>query len=232
MITNNNKIKAKILVAEDDVAIAKIIQHNLMRDGYEVRVVSNGDYILDSAKAFMPDVILLDWMLPGMQGTKICSLIRFDKETANIPIIMISSKDSEADKVVGLVHGADDYITKPISPVELNARIKAMLRRLRPMLIERKLAYRDIEIDLNSYVVQVKGLSVKLSPIEFNILQILMEYPKKVFSREVLIERVWGERVDVDVRTIDVHITRLRKHLAKLGHDIIKTVRTMGYKIE
>lgn len=232
MITNNNKIKAKILVAEDDVAIAKIIQHNLMRDGYEVRVVSNGDYILDSAKAFMPDVILLDWMLPGMQGTKICSLIRFDKETANIPIIMISSKDSEADKVVGLEHGADDYITKPISPVELNARIKAMLRRLRPMLIERKLAYRDIEIDLNSCVVQVKGLSVKLSPIEFNILQILMEYPKKVFSREVLIERVWGERVDVDVRTIDVHITRLRKHLAKLGHDIIKTVRTMGYKIE
>ena len=142
MDTPNNskyKSKAKVLVAEDDKSIAKTIEYNLIRAGYEVHIVSDGDNVLDHAQSISPDIMLVDWMLPGMHGTTICSLMRADKNTANIPIIMISSKGEELDKVIGLEHGADDYITKPISPIELIARIKAILRRIRPAFSEQKL---------------------------------------------------------------------------------------------
>jgi two-component system phosphate regulon response regulator PhoB len=231
-VQNKYKPKAKVLVAEDDISIAKTIEYNLLKEGYEVYIVNDGDNVLDYAKVILPDVILVDWMLPGMQGTTICSLLRADQSTANTPIIMISSKDAELDKVVGLEHGADDYITKPISPIELAARIKAILRRIRPSFVEKKLSYSNIEIDLNACSVYRNGYELKLSPIEFQILHVLVEYPKKVFSREALIERIWGDEADVDERTIDVHITRLRKHLMKFGDDVIKTVRMIGYKLD
>jgi two-component system phosphate regulon response regulator PhoB len=231
-VQNKYKPKAKVLVAEDDTAIAKTIEYNLLKEGYEVYIVNDGDNVMDYAKVILPDVILVDWMLPGMQGTTICSLLRADQSTANTPIIMISSKDAELDKVVGLEHGADDYITKPISPIELAARIKAILRRIRPSFVEKKLNYSNIEIDLNACSVYRNGYELKLSPIEFQILHVLVEYPKKVFSREALIERIWGDEADVDERTIDVHITRLRKHLMKFGDDVIKTVRMIGYKLD
>ncbi len=230
-VQNKYKPKAKVLVAEDDISVAKTIEYNLLKEGYEVYIVNDGDNVLDYAKVILPDVILVVWMLPGMQGTTICSLLRADQSTANTPIIMISSKDAEFDKVVGLEHGADDYITKPISPIELAARIKAILRRIRPSFVEKKLSYSNIEIDLNACTVYRNGYELKLSPIEFQILHVLVEYPKKVFSREALIERIWGDEADVDERTIDVHITRLRKHLMKFGDDVIKTVRMIGYKL-
>lgn len=232
MISNKYKQKIKIMIVEDDISIAKTIEYNLLKEGYDVYIVNDSDGIIDYIKVILPDIILIDWMLPGMQGTTICSLLRGDKATANIPIIMISSKQEELDKVVGLEHGADDYITKPISPIELLARIKAILRRIRPAFVEQKLTYLDIEIDLNSCVVTRNGHSMKLSPIEYQLLQLFMSYPKKVFSRLALIERVWGHDADVDERTIDVHITRLRKHLMMYGTDVIKTVRMMGYRLE
>ncbi len=235
MDTQNNskyKSKAKVLVAEDDKSIAKTIEYNLIRAGYEVHIVSDGDNVLDNAQSISPDIMLVDWMLPGMHGTTICSLMRADKNTANIPIIMISSKGEELDKVIGLEHGADDYITKPISPIELIARIKAILRRIRPAFSEQKLCYEDIEVDLNSFSVYRNGFEINLSPIEFQLLQAFIEYPNQVFPREKLIERIWGHDVDVDVRTVDVHITRLRKHLMKTGRDLIHTVRMIGYKFK
>ena len=193
MDTPNNskyKSKAKVLVAEDDKSIAKTIEYNLIRAGYEVHIVSDGDNVLDHAQSISPDIMLVDWMLPGMHGTTICSLMRADKNTANIPIIMISSKGEELDKVIGLEHGADDYITKPISPIELIARIKAILRRIRPAFSEQKLCYEDIEVDLNSFSVSRNGFEINLSPIEFQLLQAFIEYPNQVFPREKLIERI------------------------------------------
>ncbi len=226
------KSKPKVLVAEDEEAIAKTIKYNLCKAGYEVHIVSDGDNVLDHAKSISPDIMLIDWMLPGMHGTTICSLMRADKDTANIPIIMISSKGDELDKVVGLDHGADDYITKPISPIELLARIKAILRRIRPAFSEKKLSYEDIEMDLSACTVYRGGMEIVLSPIEFQLLQAFIEYPNYVFSREKLIERIWGEDANVDARTVDVHITRLRKQLMRGGKDLIHTIRMIGYKFK
>ncbi len=229
---NKYKSKPKVLVAEDDQSIAKTIEYNLCKAGYEVYIVSDGEYVLDQAKSISPDIMLIDWMLPGMHGTTICRLMRADKHTGNIPIIMISSKGEDLDKVIGLDHGADDYITKPISPIELLARIKAILRRIRPAFSEQKLSYEDIEMDLNAFTVYRGDTEIVLSPIEFQLLQVFIEHPNHVFSREKLIERIWGDNIDVDVRTVDVHITRLRKHLMKSGTDLIHTVRMIGYKFK
>ena len=222
----------KVMVVEDDISISKTIEYNLKKDGCEVAVFSSGENLLQYVKVIQPDILLIDWMLPGIPGTAICSIVRQDNATSNIPIIMISSKKDDVDKVLGLEHGADDYITKPISPPELIARIRAILRRTRPALVEKKIQYLDIMIDLNSCSVARNGHLIKLSPIEFQILQVLIEYPKKVFSRDKLIEIVWGDDTEVDERTIDVHITRLRKSLGMFGRDIIQTVRMIGYKIE
>ncbi len=222
----------KVILVEDDIAISKTIEYNLTKDGCEVIILSNGENLLQYVKVIQPDILLIDWMLPGIPGTAICSILRQDKEASNIPIIMISSKKDDIDKVLGLEHGADDYITKPISPPELIARIRAILRRTRPALVDKKVEYLDIMIDLNSCSVARNGHPIKLSPIEFQILQVLIEYPRKVFSRDKLIEIVWGDNTEVDERTIDVHITRLRKSLGIFGRDVIQTVRTIGYKIE
>ena len=222
----------KVIIIEDDISIAKTIAYNLKKAGCEVTIIPNGADLLTHIKLIQPDVLLIDWMLPGIPGTAICSILRQNKDTANIPIIMVSSKTDDVDKVLGLEHGADDYIAKPISPPELIARIRAILRRTKPSLIENKLHYLDITIDLDSFIVTRNNCIVKLTPIALQLLQILMEYPRKVFSRQQLIEKIWSDNADVDERTIDVHVTRLRKELMRFGKDVIQTVRMIGYKME
>ncbi len=226
--------RAKILIAEDDKLIARTMEYNLKKQGYDIITVDDGDAVFDTVNEVEPDVILIDWCLPGITGIKICAMLRSNIATANIPIIMISASDEDLDKVSGLEHGADDYITKPFSQIELLARVKAILRRIRPAFVERKIEYHDIQMDMDACTVKRNSAVIKLSPIEYQILQIMMEYPKKVFSRDSLIARVWGENNDVDVRTVDVHITRLRKQLlshSKDGVDIITTVRGSGYRM-
>lgn len=224
--------KIKVIIIDDDISIAKIIAYNLKVAGYEVTIIPNGDDFLTHIKIIEPDIVLIDWMLPGIPGTSICTILRQNTETANIPIIIVSSKKEDTDKVCGLEHGADDYITKPISPLELIARIRSVLRRRQPSLVENKLNYLDISIDLDSFVVTRNNHVIKLTPIGLQLLQLLMAHPKKVFARDQLIEKIWGGNTEIDERTIDVHITRLRKALMQFGRDVIQTVRMIGYKIE
>ncbi len=227
-------LQPTILVVEDDESISSIIKYNLKKAGYMVNLVDNGNDAIDSAKSSPPDLVLLDWMLPGMTGIDVCKALRSQPETMNIPIIMLSAKGEEIDKITGLERGADDYITKPFSPVELSARIKAVLRRIRPAFSGKFLDFDDIKIDLSMHSVERAGKELKLSPIEFKILQSLMENPGRVLSRESIMDKIWGTDIYVGTRTIDVHITRLRKALiavSKDGKDVIKTVRLGGYAL-
>lgn len=226
------KQQIKVIIIEDDIAIAKTIEYNLKKSGCKVKILSTGEDLLSYIKIIQPDILLIDWMLPGIPGTTICGIVRQNIETANIPIIMVSSKTDDIDKVLGLEHGADDYITKPISPPELIARIRAILRRTRPSLVENTLSYLDIIIDLETFVVTRNNFLVTLTPIALQLLRLFMAYPRKVFTRDQLIEKIWGNNAEVDERTIDVHITRLRKELMRFGRDVIQTVRMIGYKIE
>ncbi len=228
-------LQPTILVVEDDESISSIIKYNLKKAGYMVNLVDNGNDAITAAKSTIPDLILLDWMLPGMTGIDVCKTLRSQPETVNIPIIMLSAKGEEIDKITGLDRGADDYITKPFSPVELSARIKAVLRRIRPAFSGKFLEFEDIKIDLSMHTVERAGQELKLSPIEFKILQSLMENPGRVLSRESIMDKIWGAEIYVGTRTIDVHITRLRKALiasSKDGNDIIKTVRLGGYALK
>ena len=225
-----------VLVIEDDEAIATVIKYNLEKEGYKVVTMSDGNEALDHAKTFKPDLVILDWLLPAAKaGIEICKELRDNPETSGIPIIMVSVKDENLDKVVGLEYGADDYIIKPFSPMEFLARVKAVLRRIRPVFTSQTLTFHDILMDLAGYEVRRTGKSVQLSPIEFKILQLLIESPNRVLSRENLIDKIWGNGVDISERTIDVHITRLRKALLDAspdGFDVIKTVRLAGNKLE
>lgn len=228
------ELKPTILLIEDEDAIASIIKYNLKKEGYHVISASDGEEGYEVAKRTRPDVILLDWVLPSMQGIDVCKMLRKSPETSNVPVIMISSKKEDIDKVMGLEYGADDYMVKPFSQVELIARIKAVLRRIRPAFSGKELSFLDISLDLGGHKVTRGGKEIKLSPIEFKILQILMENPGRVISRDSLMDKIWGNEVFVGVRTVDVHITRLRKALldySKDNHDVIKTIRLAGYTL-
>ncbi|CAL7960564.1 Phosphate regulon transcriptional regulatory protein PhoB [Alphaproteobacteria bacterium] len=234
MVSASKALKPTVLIVEDDKSIATVISYNLQKEGYNVIIAVDGEEAVNVAKAERPDIILLDWVLPCKSGIEVCETLRDNPDTSGIPIIMISVKDDDLDKVTGLEHGADDYITKPFAPIVVIARIKAVLRRVRPIFADKKLKFHDLEIDLSSYTVSRSGKEIKLSPIEFQILQILMENSSRVLSREALINRIWGVGVDVDARTVDVHITRLRKALLNASRDnidVIKTVRLVGYKL-
>lgn len=233
--SKNKTLKPLVLLVEDDHSIANVISYNLQKEGYKVTVVTDGEAAIAVAQEETPDVILLDWMLPRKSGIEVCMALRSIENTANIPIIMISTKDDDLDKVTGLERGADDYITKPFSPIELAARMRAVLRRIRPAFADKKLRFEDIEMDLSSYTVMRAGSQIRLAPIEFQILQALMENPKRVLSREVLIARIWTANASVDQRTVDVHITRLRKALINASPDkidMIQTIRLAGYKLQ
>ncbi len=226
-------MSAKILIVEDDPSLTELIKYNLESEGFSVEIEMDGEEGLYNAQDNAPDLILLDWMLPNLSGIEICRRLRRHKNTKNIPIIMLTAKGEESDKIRGLETGADDYITKPFSPKELIARIKAILRRIRPALSEQSLEYAGIEMDLASHKIKRDGVMIHLGPTEFNILKFLMENPCRVFSREQLLDMVWGNDIYVEVRTIDVHIRRLRKALNDGNKEnLIRTVRSAGYSLD
>jgi two-component system phosphate regulon response regulator PhoB len=229
------KLNPTVLIVEDEESIVAVIKYNLKKEGYFVQVAGDGADAVEAAKKLKPDIVLLDWMLPTMSGIDVCKTIRSTPEISNTPIIMITAKSQDIDKVTGLDIGVDDYMVKPFSPAELIARIKAILRRLRPAFSGNSLNFEDIVLDLNSHSVTRNGHDIKLSPIEFQILQILMENPSRVMSRDALMDKIWGTDIYVGSRTVDVHITRLRNALLKASTnnlDVIKTIRLAGYKLQ
>ena len=231
----NRNLKLNILIVEDEKSIATVMSYNLQKEGYNVQIIENGKDALERVQSSPPDLIILDWILPMKNGIEVLVELRQEPKTSNIPIIMISAKDQDLDKVEGLGHGADDYISKPFSPIELIARVRAVLRRIRPAFADRSINFYDINMDLNTCSVSRNGQDIDLAPIEFKILQSMMEQPDVVLSRKDLVEKIWGLEIEVDPRTVDVHITRLRKALLSASADdidVIKTIRLVGYKLQ
>lgn len=221
-----------VMVVEDEEALALLLKYNLEKEGYEVVIESRGNKVLGQVEKYLPSVILLDWMLPELSGVEICKLIRSKPDIKNIPIIMLTAKGQEEDKIKGLSAGADDYVTKPFSVPELMARVKTNLRRAPVINQVSELVFEDIRMDLVTKKVFRGENYVHLGPTEFRLLKLLMESPGKVFSREVLLKTVWGDNIYVESRTVDVHIRRLRKSLNEFGPDYIRTVRATGYSID
>lgn len=221
-----------VMVVEDEEALALLLKYNLEKEGYEVVIESRGNKVLGQVEKYLPSVILLDWMLPELSGVEICKLIRSKPDIKNIPIIMLTAKGQEEDKIKGLSAGADDYVTKPFSVPELMARVKTNLRRAPVINQVSELVFEDIRMDLVAKKVFRGENYVHLGPTEFRLLKLLMESPGKVFSREVLLKTVWGDNIYVESRTVDVHIRRLRKSLNEFGPDYIRTVRATGYSID
>jgi two-component system, OmpR family, phosphate regulon response regulator PhoB len=222
-----------ILVVEDEAALVTLLRYNLEREGFRVAAAADGEEALLLAREEKPDLVLLDWMLPLLSGIEVCRQLRRMTETRSVPIIMLTARGEEGDKLRGLDSGADDYITKPFSPSELVARIRAVMRRTRPAVNGEVLHYDDLVMDLASHRVRRKGRDVHLGPTEFRLLRHLLEHQGRVFSREQLLDVVWGQDVYVEPRTVDVHIRRLRKALnAEEESDLIRTVRSAGYALD
>lgn len=222
-----------ILVMEDEDALATLLQYNLEKEGYDVAVAPDGDEGMLQVEERLPDLVLLDWMLPKLSGIEVCRRLRGKAETRNIPIIMLTARGEESDRVRGLDTGADDYMTKPFSMTELTARIRAVLRRIRPGLADDRVNHEDIVIDRVAHRVRRAGKEVHLGPTEFRLLDHLMKHPGRVFSREQLLDAVWGSDVYVEARTVDVHVGRLRKALNVEGTvNPIRTVRSAGYSLD
>ena len=225
--------KTKILIVEDEDALATLLNYNLKKEGYKTIVATDGDEALLKIEDAAPDLIILDWMLPNTSGIEICRRVRSNSETQNIPIIMLTARSEEADRIRGLETGADDYLTKPFSTDELIARIRAVLRRIRPGLVQDEVTHGDIRMDRTAHRVWRDDKEIHLGPTEFRLLDHLIEHPGRVFSREQLLNAVWGSDVFVEVRTVDVHIGRLRKALNKFDQgDPIRTVRSAGYSLD
>lgn len=225
--------KTKILIVEDDEALTTLLDYNLSKEGFKTTVATDGDEALLKIEDAPPDLIVLDWMLPNTSGIEICRRVRSKSETQNIPIIMLTARSEESDRIRGLETGADDYLTKPFSTDELVARIRAVLRRIRPGLVQEEIMHGDIRVDRTAHRVWREDKEIHLGPTEFKLLDHLIENPGRVFSREQLLNAVWGSDVFVEIRTVDVHIGRLRKALNKfdLG-DPIRTVRSAGYSLD
>jgi two-component system, OmpR family, phosphate regulon response regulator PhoB len=223
----------RILVVEDESALVTLLKYNLEKEGFTVAAARDGEEGVLMAREQKPDLVLLDWMLPLLSGIEVCRQLRRRPETRSIPIIMLTARGEEGDKLRGLDSGADDYVTKPFSPTELVARIRAVLRRTKPSVEHETLAYEDLSMDLASHRVRRNGADVHLGPTEFRLLRHLMENQGRVFSREQLLDVVWGQDVYVEPRTVDVHIRRLRKALNVEGSsDLIRTVRSAGYALD
>ena len=221
-----------ILIAEDEQPVSELLQYNLSREGYETGIAKDGEEALVMLKERAPDLLLLDWMLPKVTGIEVCRQARSRTETRNLPIIMLTARTEEADRIRGLDTGADDYITKPFSTTELMARIRAVLRRIRPGLADDIMRCGDIEINRGAHTVTRDGQELHLGPTEFRLLDYLIQRPGRVFSREQLLDAVWGSDVYVEARTVDVHIGRLRKSLNQHSDiDLIRTVRSAGYSL-
>ncbi|MEL7541309.1 MAG: phosphate regulon transcriptional regulator PhoB [Pseudomonadota bacterium] len=225
-------MKPFIVIAEDETAVSELLRYNLESEGYETAIANDGDEAMLLLDERIPDLMLLDWMLPKISGIEICRRVRTRQETANLPIIMLTARTEEADRIRGLETGADDYVTKPFSTNELMARVKAVLRRIRPALMDDKIRIGDIEIDRTTHRVTRAGEDIHLGPTEFRLLEYFAQHPGRVFSREQLLDGVWGSDVYVEARTVDVHIGRLRKALmSQGGNNPIRTVRSAGYSL-
>lgn len=226
-------MNTQILVVEDDPALAELLRYNFECEGFGVAVVSDGDAALDSVRGAPPDLVVLDWMLPGTSGIEICRQIRRTPEIRALPVVMLTARGEETDRVNGLDGGADDYLVKPFSIKELMARVRAVLRRTRPGQDAEVLDYGGIVMDLTTHKVSRDTKPIHLGPTEFRLLKVLLERPGRVFSREQLLDRAWGRDIHVELRTVDVHIRRLRKALNDGGaKDLIRTVRSAGYAVE
>ena len=222
-----------VLVVEDEDALSTLLQYNLDKEGYRVSLAADGEEALVMVDERQPDLVVLDWMLPKVSGVEVCRRLRSKAETRNLPIIMLTARAEESDRVRGLDTGADDYLTKPFSMTELTARIRAVLRRIRPGLADDRIHHGDVSIDRVAHRVKRGGREVHLGPTEFRLLDYLMQHPGRVFSREQLLDAVWGSDVYVEARTVDVHVGRLRKALNKDDEsDPIRTVRSAGYAFD
>lgn len=225
--------KARVLLVEDDAALAELVSWHLEREDFEVERTADGEEAILLARENPPDLVLLDWMIEGVSGIEVCRQLRRMADTANVPIIMLTARGEEEDRVRGLETGADDYVTKPFSPRELVARVGAVLRRVRPALAGERLTYADIEMDTASHRVRRAGSPISLGPTEFRLLKHFLEHPGRVFSRERLLDSVWGRDSDIEPRTVDVHIRRLRKAINVAdAPDLIRTVRSAGYALD
>ncbi|MDA8329521.1 MAG: phosphate regulon transcriptional regulator PhoB [Betaproteobacteria bacterium] len=223
---------ATILLVEDESGIQELIKLNLTQAGHAVICADSAEQALMLIRQSLPDMVLLDWMLPGMSGIELARIFRSDARMKNVPIIMLTARGDERDKVLGLETGADDYITKPFSPRELSARIKAVLRRRAPQMTEDRIALRGLVLDPVSHRVTGHDIALELGPTEFRLLHFFMTHPERVYSRTQLLDQVWGDHVFVEERTVDVHIRRLRLALGASGHeDLIATVRGAGYRL-
>jgi two-component system phosphate regulon response regulator PhoB len=223
-----------ILVVEDEDALSTLLQYNLDKEGYDVVVAADGEEALTLVSERLPDIIILDWMLPKISGIEVCRRLRQRSESRNVPIIMLTARGEESDRIRGLDTGADDYIVKPFAMSELSARIRAVLRRIRPGLAEDRVHIGDLTIDRVAHRVKRAGKEIHLGPTEFRLLDYLMQHPGRVFSREQLLDAVWGSDVYVEARTVDVHVGRLRKALNRdeAMADPIRTVRSAGYSLD
>ncbi|MEQ1781849.1 MAG: phosphate regulon transcriptional regulator PhoB [Hyphomonadaceae bacterium] len=221
------------LIVEDEPALVELIRYNLIKEGYEVSTAQDGEEALLLIEERQPDIVLLDWMLPKLAGIEVARRLRSKSATRNLPIIMLTARAEESDRIRGLDIGADDYMTKPFSMSELTARIRAVMRRIRPALAEDVVVVGDISMDRAAHKVTRGGVDVHLGPTEFRLLDYFIQHPGRVFSREQLLDAVWGSDVYVETRTVDVHIGRLRKALSKGGgDDPIRTVRSAGYSLD
>ena len=226
-------MKPNVLVVEDEDALATLLRYNLEKEGFEPTVAGDGEEAMIALEERQPDVVVLDWMLPKISGVEVCRRMRSRRETRNIPIIMLTARGEESDRIRGLETGADDYIVKPFSMAELMARIRAVLRRIRPAVAADQLIHGEIVLDRVGHRVLRSGREIHLGPTEYRLLEHLMQHPGRVFSREQLLDAVWGSDVYVEMRTVDVHVGRLRKSLISEGEsDPIRTVRSAGYSLQ
>jgi two-component system phosphate regulon response regulator PhoB len=223
----------RLLLVEDDPALAELLEFRFKGEGYAVTATPDGDEALLLAQEEAPDLVVLDWMIEGTSGIEVCRRLRRAKETAHVPIIMLTARGAEDDKIRGLETGADDFVTKPFSPRELIARVNAIMRRIRPALAGETLNVGDLALDATAHKVTRRGLVVSLGPTEFRLLKFFMEHPGRVFSRGQLLDAVWGNESEIELRTVDVHIRRLRKGIEIEGApDPVRTVRSAGYSLE
>ena len=223
----------KLLLVEDDKALAELLVWHFERQGFAVRRTADGEEALLLAEEETPDVVVLDWMIEGVSGIEVCRRLRRRPASASVPIVMLTARGEEADRIRGLETGADDYVTKPFSPRELIARVNAVLRRIRPALAATQLGYDDIEMDLVRHRVSRAGERVALGPTEYKLLRHFLENPERVFSRAQLLDRVWGADSAIELRTVDVHVRRLRSALNAGGRaDLIRTIRSEGYSLD
>lgn len=224
---------AKLLLVEDDPSLSELLEFRFKNEGYDVRATGDGDEALMLAAEDVPDLIILDWMIEGTSGIEVCRQLRRAKDTAHVPIIMLTAREAEDDRIRGLDTGADDYLTKPFSPRELLARVSAVMRRVRPALAGETIELGDIKLDPVAHRVERRGRTLQLGPTEYRLLKFFMESPGRVFSRGQLLDGVWGTESDIELRTVDVHIRRLRKAITvDDAKDPIRTVRSAGYSIE